>query len=110
MPRVNPKPLWEFAPEDDGSIMATPCVMPHGTVVAVAHKEGFSSFGRVYCLDPNSGKSRWVFGGAERMKWVFCSPVYADGRIFVGEGLHENEDCRIFCIDAETGKKLWQTW
>jgi outer membrane protein assembly factor BamB len=37
----------------------------------------------------------------------FSSPVVAEGRLFVGEGMHANFECRLYCLDATTGQKLW---
>src|SRR5262249_28866838 len=42
------------------------------------------------------------------MKQVFSSPVIADGKVYIGEGYHQDKDCRLFCLDAATGKKLWE--
>jgi outer membrane protein assembly factor BamB len=42
------------------------------------------------------------------MKPAFSAPVYADGRLYFGEGLHTDDNSRLFCLDAATGKKLWQ--
>ena len=42
------------------------------------------------------------------MKEVFSSPCLADGKIYIGEGFHNDSDCKLFCIDAATGKKLWE--
>jgi outer membrane protein assembly factor BamB len=39
---------------------------------------------------------------------VFSSPVIAAGRVYVGEGLHEHADCRLYCLDLGTGEKIWQ--
>ena len=44
----------------------------------------------------------------EEMLPGFCSPVYADGKIYVGEGFHEHQSCRMLCLDAATSKKLWE--
>jgi outer membrane protein assembly factor BamB len=106
-PRVESKPLWVFEPKDGGAVWATPCVCPAGVIVAVGHKEGLSEFGRVYALDAQTGQEHWRFDNDEEMKWVFSSPVYADGRIYVGEGQHKDNQCRLYCLDAATGKKLW---
>jgi outer membrane protein assembly factor BamB len=107
VPRVESKPLWTFEPKEDGAVWATPCACPTGIIVAVGHKEGLSVFGRVYALDPQTGQERWHFDNDEEMKWVFSSPVYADGRIYIGEGEHKDSQCRLYCLDAATGKKLW---
>jgi outer membrane protein assembly factor BamB len=37
---------------------------------------------------------------------VFSSPCIADGRIYIGEGFHYNPDCKLYCVNAATGKKL----
>jgi outer membrane protein assembly factor BamB len=39
---------------------------------------------------------------------VFSSPCVADGRVFIGEGFHQHSGCKLFCLDADTGKKLWE--
>jgi outer membrane protein assembly factor BamB len=41
------------------------------------------------------------------MKQVFSSPCVADGRLYIGEGFHQDPDCKLYCLDAATGKKLW---
>ena len=35
------------------------------------------------------------------------TPLRSNGRLFVGEGLHNNFSCRLHCIDAHTGKGEW---
>src|SRR5207253_6908002 len=27
--------------------------------------------------------------------------------LYFGEGLHEDQNCKFYCLDAKTGKKLW---
>src|SRR5262249_18697790 len=34
---------------------------------------------------------------------------YADGCIYIGEGFHKHKGCRVFCIDADTGKLQWKS-
>jgi outer membrane protein assembly factor BamB len=41
------------------------------------------------------------------MKQVFSSPVVVDGRLYIGEGFHQDSECRIFCLSADKGEKLW---
>ena len=106
--RVQAKPVWVFEPKDGGIVQGMPCVTPQGIVVSVGHQRAFRQYGRVYCLDPRTGQERWSFGGGdERMEYAFSSPVYAEGHVYVGEGLHYNENCRLFCLDAATGQKRW---
>ena len=35
-------------------------------------------------------------------------PCLAAGRLYFGDGLADSHDCSLFCLEAETGKKLWQ--
>ena len=73
-----------------------------------AAKPGFSSsFGSVFCLDRNSGKVNWKFDNDEDMNPVFCTPTVFDGKVYVGEGLHTDKKCRLFCLDALSGKPAW---
>jgi outer membrane protein assembly factor BamB len=41
------------------------------------------------------------------MQQVFSSPCVAAGRLYIGEGLHENRGCKFYCLDAATGHKVW---
>ena len=73
-----------------------------------AVKPGFSSsFGSVFCLDRNSGKVHWKFDNDEDMNPVFCTPTVFEGKVYVGEGLHRDKKCRLFCLDALSGKPAW---
>jgi outer membrane protein assembly factor BamB len=65
-------------------------------------------FGRIYALDAATGKPVWRFDAGLSMKGGYCTPTLVDGKLYVGEGLHENSDCRMFCLDAATGKKEWE--
>jgi len=59
---------------------------------------------RVYCLDLDTGRPHWTFD----THWqVFSSPAVWNGRVYVGEGLHENTDSKLYCLDLGTGKLLW---
>jgi outer membrane protein assembly factor BamB len=109
------KPKWVFQPKENGQIFGTPCRTPDHVVVSVFHNEGVSQYGCVYALDPETGTEKWRFSEyvdpddkkEKEMLPVFCSPVYADGMIYVGEGFHKNQNCRLFCLDAANGKLLW---
>lgn len=65
--------------------------------------------GALVCLDANTGEVKWFFDGeAEDMLPVFCTPTVIDGRIYCGEGMHEDKDCRLFCLDTADKKPLWE--
>ncbi len=66
-----------------------------------------SQDGFVVCMDRETGEVKWKIGDDDEMLPVFCTPNIADGKIYCGEGLHENKGCRMFCLNAVDGKPAW---
>jgi outer membrane protein assembly factor BamB len=98
---------WVFRPKDRGSITSSPLVDGSFVYIGAAHQRGFSQRGGVYCLDRHTGEERWVFNAGGEMKPVFSSPCIAEGRLYVGEGFHQDAECKLYCINAKDGTKLW---
>ena len=67
-----------------------------------------SQDGYLVCLDRETGEVKWKFEADEDLLPVFCTPTVIDGKVYCGEGLHENKKCRMFCVDAATGKPAWE--
>ncbi|MBA4063877.1 MAG: hypothetical protein C0501_09230 [Isosphaera sp.] len=63
--------------------------------------------GQLVCMDRETGEEKWRFEADDDLLPVFCTPTVAGGKVYCGEGLHENKDCRLFCLDAATGKPAW---
>jgi outer membrane protein assembly factor BamB len=99
--------VWVFEPSESGAILSSPRVEGDRVYVAAMHSSGFTTFGVVYCLDRETGKELWKFDDDGEMKQVFSTPCLADGRLYIGEGLHENQGCKFYCLNAATGRKLW---
>ncbi|HEX3147155.1 MAG TPA: PQQ-binding-like beta-propeller repeat protein [Gemmataceae bacterium] len=106
--RLSDQPIWVFEPRDKGEILSTPFVTADRVFVAVHHRQGFSQYGRVYALDVQTGAEVWAFDDSENLKPTFSSPVVAEGKLFIGEGYHTDHDSKLFCVDATTGKKIWE--
>ena len=70
--------------------------------------KGGSDEGQVVCMNRETGEVAWRFGDKEQMKTVFCTPTVVGGKIYCGEGTHEDKACRLFCINAD-GKPGWDT-
>jgi outer membrane protein assembly factor BamB len=110
--RLNRDGGWRTVFDGKGMILSSPLVA--GDRVYVAAARGVAdTFGSLYCIDlkkrgANTRGIVWTFDNDGAMKQVFCSPVLADGRIYLGEGLHVDRGCNLYCIDANTGKKLWE--
>jgi outer membrane protein assembly factor BamB len=100
--------VWMFEPAERGAIWSSPfCWLDDRIYVGAIHGGGTSTSGALYCIDRESGKQIWKFNDGGHMKEVFSSPQCGYGRVFVGEGLHEDNNCRFYCVDVETGKKIW---
>lgn len=99
--------VWTAKP-GPGSIVSSPLIEGDRVYVAAIQGAGLSTFGVLYCLERDSGKQIWKFDAEEELKQVFSTPCLAEGKIYIGEGLHENHGCRFFCVDAATGKEVWR--
>jgi outer membrane protein assembly factor BamB len=99
---------WRFQPGVERCWIAS---SPRGdekhVYIGVVLPSAFGSSGAVYCVDRKNGKEIWMFNDGGGMKDVFSSPCLAGGRVYIGEGFHQHADCKLYCLDAATGKKLW---
>lgn len=68
---------------------------------------GTRTRGAAVAIDRHTGRELWRFTNDGDLKPVFCAPVAADGRVYFGEGLHTDSDCRVFALDAATGQPAW---
>lgn len=99
--------LWTFEPPDRGAIISSPLVDEEKLFVAAIHDTAFNSRGAVYCLDRKTRKVLWKFNDDGTMQHMYSSPCLAEGRLYIGEGMHANFVCKLYCLDVRTGKKLW---
>jgi outer membrane protein assembly factor BamB len=100
--------VWKFKADDAGVVYSSPLVSGDWVYAAVAHGSAFDVYGRLYCLNRATGKKVWEFDNDGDMKQVFSTPCVAGGRLYVGEGFHQDRSCRLFCLDASTGQKKWE--
>jgi outer membrane protein assembly factor BamB len=107
--KLDEQPVWVFNPPERGEILSTPCVTPERIYVTVHHRPTpVDQFGTVYALDPTTGTVIWRFDDGEKVKPLFCSPTFADGRLYFGEGYHTDKNSKMYCLDAAAGAKLWE--
>jgi outer membrane protein assembly factor BamB len=101
--------VWKYTPDGQSTISSSPVVVGKNLYAGIIHGDAFSQFGRVYCLDRETGQPGWKqpFDEKGKMKQMFSSPCIGERRLFVGEGFHEDTACRLFCLRAATGEKLW---
>lgn len=105
---ADPPVVWTFEAADRGAIVSTPLVVGERVYVSAAHVAPLKLFGAIYCLDRTTGKRIWTFNRDGKMKQVFSSPIFDAGRLYVGEGLHEDSECGLYCLDADTGSEIWR--
>ncbi len=94
-------------------LWSMPLVAGDRVYVSVGHDNVYApnAFGAVHCLDSKTGKTIWMSRGSKDKKLkMIClsSPCLADGRLYIGEGFHQDSGCRMTCLDAQTGKWLWE--
>jgi len=64
----------------------------------------YYDYGNLYCLNASTGEYQWdqPVGYSE-----LCSPVVADGRVYINNFDLYNFSGTIYCFDADTGSPLW---
>jgi outer membrane protein assembly factor BamB len=77
----------------------------HGDKLYIASAHMTFKEGGLYCLNRHTGKEVWQF---EDLKQAFSTPTIADGRLYIGEGFHDDANCKLYCIDADKGHKIWE--
>ena len=83
---------------------SSPAVVGSQVYIAAAQGSFFSTGGAVYCLDANSGVGLWRYDTSVQ---IFSSPTVAGGRVYVGEGFHQDADCHLHCLNADNGRMIW---
>jgi len=103
-PRVASEPvaLGEQA-LDEVDLYSSPSIVGDRLYVGSAGS-AYQLFGVVHCINAADGSPIWSFRTRHK---VFSSPVVANGRVYIGEGLHHHTGARLYCLDAETGDFLW---
>jgi outer membrane protein assembly factor BamB len=105
--QADKKSLRVIGENGNGMLFGSPALDGNRAYVAVAHG-ALVRFGVVYCIDLDTQKTLWTFDAGQKMKQCYSSPVLADGRLYLGEGLHEDQGCKVYCLDAKSGKQLWE--
>jgi outer membrane protein assembly factor BamB len=97
--------VWKFQ-VGARAINSSPVV--EGTRVYISHGEenvDTNEKGRVVCVDAaqiDQGQPRLVWK-ANNIRAGYGSPIIHEGRLYVAD-----DHARLYCLDAETGKRLWR--
>jgi outer membrane protein assembly factor BamB len=95
---------WTFRSKREGLFASSPIIVGNHVYAASSHPT--FGYGYVYRLDLETGEKQWTFGGGS-YKRPISTPVFAEGRIYIGEGWHGDPSCSVFCINAADGEKVW---
>jgi outer membrane protein assembly factor BamB len=118
-----PVVLWRFDPrERKGRVHfhSSPTVVDGQLYIGALHEVSTLSEGYVYCVharfDSNrplpsgetvrAGDLLWRFTAGGTLKPVFSSPSVSGGRVYIGEGYHQDTACRLLCLDARSGDRV----
>jgi outer membrane protein assembly factor BamB len=95
---------WAYRPEKRSAADSSPAIAGGLVLIGLSERSVFRSGGRVVCLDAASGGLKW-----ERPTSfpVFSSAAVAGGRVYVGEGYHEDSGCKLRCLEVASGEELW---
>jgi outer membrane protein assembly factor BamB len=100
--------VWAFEPVERGAIVSTPLVAGQRIYVGTIRDGADRSRGAVYAIDRNTGKATWRFDDDGRMLNMFSTPCLDGNRLYIGEGMHADFACKLYCLDAASGHKLWE--
>jgi outer membrane protein assembly factor BamB len=118
---LKPKLLWTFAPQEKKGFVrmhSSPTVVDNQLYIGALHEVLTFTEGTMYCVNVGEGRSSagqqlkpgdllWKFTADSTLKPVFSSPSVAGGKLYFGEGYHQDSQCRLFCLDAANGVQLW---
>jgi outer membrane protein assembly factor BamB len=100
--------VWKFEPGGQGDVSSSPTLAGKQVYIGLIGGNIIEKTGAIYCLNRDTGKEIWHFDNKGKMRPPHSSPCVANGRVYIGEGFHENAGCRLFCLAATNGKKLWE--
>lgn len=106
-PAAGPRVLWSFEPIERGAIVSSPVVDGDRVYTAVIRDFGGTTSGAVYCLRCENRETVWRFDDGGALQHMYSTPCLADGRLYIGEGMHANLQSKFYCLDATSGRKLW---
>lgn len=119
---MTPSILWTYDPKErKGRIRmhSSPAVVNEQVYIGALYEVQSFMEGAVFCINAadrwregdtslEPGALIWRFTAEGSLKPVFSSPSVSAGQVYFGEGYHQDQGCRLFCLDARRGDQpLW---
>jgi len=110
-PLERPQEAWKEGFGGGVNVDSSPAVVGNRVYVSLGSFGFGGARGTIACLDAGTGAVVWTWDGKDELdpplKPVFSSPAVTvdPGRLVVGEGYHQDRDCRLVCLDLEPAKK-----
>jgi outer membrane protein assembly factor BamB len=101
------KVSWSFKtdPRITGMYACTPLIDGESVYASFSGTTGYGTFVK---LDRQTGLKKWeFFGKNDDFRQSISTPCIADGKLYFGEGFHDDKRCRVFCVDADKGTEVW---
>ena len=115
---------WTFDPvirNGHVTLDSSPAVVDGQVYIGALRQLSASMTGNVYCVNAATGRKSedgkpialgerlWTFSAKDTLQPVFSSPSVAGGRLYFGEGFHEDHNCRLFCVDPRQPDHVFWT-
>jgi outer membrane protein assembly factor BamB len=101
------KKSWDYSVDVKGMFASSPLV--EGDAVYASYSEMTLRAATLVKLDRKDGKKIWEFlGKNDDLMQMISTPCLADGKLYFGEGFHDDLNCKVYCVDADTGKEVWR--
>ncbi|HZZ74213.1 MAG TPA: PQQ-binding-like beta-propeller repeat protein [Pirellulales bacterium] len=118
---TKPTVKWTFDPAvRKGRIImdSSPILVSGQLFIGALHEVSASFNGNLFCVNAATGKSAagkdqlpgeriWTFTAKDTLQPVYSSPIVAGGRLYFGEGFHEDHNCRLFCVDPSQPNRIF---
>lgn len=103
---TNGNPLWVFKAKGTKTVqfLSSPTIVGNRLYIGANRGGVFSASGATYCIDIDTQEVIWRHDSEIP---IFSSPVVVAGRVYIGEGFHEDSGCSLRCLDANTGDPIW---
>ncbi len=97
---------WDFSVDVKGMYASSPAIDSES--IYASYSETALRAATMIKIDRQTGLKKWEFVGKKGdLIQMISTPCVADGKLYFGEGFHDDPNCKVYCVDTETGKEVW---